>query len=480
MKSPTTYTTVIGLEIHVQLLTKSKMFGPEATSYGQLPNTQTSPITLAHPGTMPSINKQAVEHAIKMGLACDASITRYNRFARKNYFYPDLPKGYQITQDKTPLCQKGYITINAPEEKKIRITRIHMEEDTGKSMHGLVPNATLLDFNRAGWPLIEIVTAPDMTTPEQAYSFVTEIRRLVRYLDICDGNMEAGSMRCDANVSVMKKGTTQLGQRVEVKNMNSIRHVQLAIAHEVDRQIAILEKGETIIPATRSYNAQTGKTVHLRNKETLSEYRYFPEPDFSLLIIKKEQIAMIRDTMPLLPRELLKKFTHDYNLSVYDAGVLIDNKQIALFFETICQHTKHYKAATNWVMGPIKSFLNEQKLTIEDFPIAPDSIASVIDIVAKGSLSFSVAVAKLLPALLQTPTVDPNKVASQLGLLQTGSENELVAWVETALATYPDKVVAYKNGKKGLIGLFMGEIMKLSKGKANPQKAMALLKQKLT
>ncbi len=479
-KHPTPYITVIGLEIHAQLLTKSKMFAPEATTYGQLPNTHTSPITLAHPGTMPSINKQAIEHAIKMGLACKSSITRYNRFARKNYFYPDLPKGYQITQDKTPLCQKGYITINTPEEKKIKITRIHIEEDTGKSMHGLVPDTTLLDFNRAGWPLIEIVTAPDMTTPEQAYSCVTEIRRLVRYLGICDGNMETGSMRCDANISVMKKGTTQLGQRVEIKNMNSIRHVQLAITYEVSRQINILEKGGTIIAATRSYNAPTGKTIHLRNKETLSEYRYFPEPDLSPLIIEEDQIKAIKATMPQLPRQLFKKFTNNYLLSVYDAKVLTENKQIALFFDTICTHTKHYKAAANWVMVPIKAYLNEQKLKIDDLPITPSSIASIIDMISKEQLSFSIAVEKLFPALLQTPKTPPHNIATQLGILQTNKKEELIAWIETTLATHPDKVKAYKNGKKGLIGMFMGEIRKLSKGKANLKKAMTLLKQKLT
>ena len=281
------YTAVIGLEVHAQLSLQRKMFSPEAATYGALPNTQLSTVTLAHPGTLPRINKQAVAYAIKMGLACHATITRKNIFARKNYFYPDLPKGYQITQDKTPICREGFLTIDTPagHEKRIALQRIHIEEDTGKSVHGLVAGETLLDFNRAGTALIEIVTKPDLRTSAEAYSLLSEIRKLVRYLDICDGNMEEGSLRCDANVSVMLKDATAFGQRVEVKNMNSIRNVQLAIEHEIDRQIAVLEAGEAVASETRAYDAATNTTKSLRAKETLNDYRYFPEPDLTPIVV---------------------------------------------------------------------------------------------------------------------------------------------------------------------------------------------------
>lgn len=475
MLSKNNYTLTIGLEIHVQLLTQSKMFSREATSYSQPPNTYTSPITLAHPGTMPSLNKEAIEHTIKIGLACHASITRHNQFARKNYFYPDLAKGYQITQDKTPLCTKGYIIINTPEEKKIHITRIHLEEDTAKSLHNRLPGSTLMDFNRAGSPLVEIVTEPDMTSPEECYQFLAETRRLVRYLGISDGDMEKGSLRCDANVSVRKKGAEQLGQKVEVKNMNSMTHVKKAIIYEKQRQISILEQGGSIEASTRSYDADLSITVHQRSKETLSQYRYFPEPDLSPLVVDVAWIDSIKNTMPPLPRELAKKFIHTYKLSTYDTNVLIENKDISLFFEATSQHTKHYKAVANWVMGPVKSYLNQEKVTIDLFPIDPSSLAKLIDIVAEDLLSFSVASTKLFPLLLKTPKEDPYKLAEVKGLLQNTNKDELTGWIHAVLAKYPDKVETYKKGKKGLIGFFMGEVMKLSKGKANPKEAMIVL-----
>lgn len=475
MLSKNNYIPTIGLEIHVQLLTQSKIFSREATSYGQPPNTYTSAITLAHPGTMPSLNKQAIDNAIKMGIACHATITKHNEFARKNYFYPDLAKGYQITQDKTPLCTKGYMLINVPEEKKIHITRIHLEEDTAKSMHDRLPGSTLVDFNRAGSPLVEIVTEPDMTRAEEAYQFLAETRRLLRYLGISDGDMEKGSLRCDANVSVRKEDAEQLGQKVEVKNMNSMRHVKMAIVYEVQRQIGILEQGGSIAASTRSYDAELGITVHQRSKETLSQYRYFPEPDLSPFVVDVAWVDRIKSKMPPLPRELAKKFIHVYKLSNYDAGVLIEDKGIALFFEATCQHTKHYKAVANWVMGPVKSYLNQEKITIDLFPINPSCLAKLIGMVAEGLLSFSVATTKLFSLLLKTPKEDPYKLAEAKGLLQKASTDELAGWVHAVLDRYPDKVQAYRKGKKGLMGFFMGEVMKLSKGKANPKEAMLVL-----
>lgn len=472
------YTAVIGLEVHAQLSLQRKMFAPEAATYGALPNTQVSAVTLAHPGTLPKLNKQAVAYAIKMGLACHASITKENVFARKNYFYPDLPKGYQITQDKTPICQGGYITINTPEgqEKAIALQRIHLEEDTGKSLHGLAAGETLLDFNRAGTALIEIVTEPDLRTAEEAYSLLAEIRKLVRYLGICDGNMEEGSLRCDANVSVMLQGASTFGQRVEVKNMNSIRHVQLAIEHEIDRHIALVERGEAVVSETRAYNAATNTTTSLRTKETLHDYRYFPEPDLPPLVVSEAWINGLQEALPLLPRDCFKKFTDTYQLSAYDATVLTEQKDIALFFEELCQLTPHYKAAANWMLGPVKSYLNELTVSIQAFPLRPAALAALIALVGEGKLSFSVASQKLYPALLAQPDQNPEALAQTLNLFQESDTHKIQAWVDEIMALYPDKVAAYRNGKKGLLGMLMGEVMKKSQGKVDPKVANALLR----
>ena len=475
------YTAVIGLEVHAQLSLKSKMFSPEPAGYGALPNTQISTISLAHPGTLPKINKKAVEYAIKLGLACHAAITRENYFARKNYFYPDLPKGYQITQDKTPICQGGHVTINTPTglEKNIPLQRIHLEEDTGKSIHGMIADATLLDFNRAGVGLLEIVTEPAIATAEEAYQFLTELRKLVRYLDICDGNMEEGSLRCDANISVMLAGTTTLGQRVEVKNMNSMRHVQLAIKHEIARQIDALTAGAVVLPETRAYEAATGQTVSQRSKESALDYRYFPEPDLPCLVITDTWIEQIRQDIPLLPRACYQKFINLYQIPAYDAAVLSETKEIALFFEATCKLTMHYKAAANWVMGPVKAYLNELNLTIQEFPLVPATLAALIDLVEQDQVSFSVASQKLYPALLAHPQQTPLELAESLNLLQEKDADRVQQIVAEVLAAYPDKVAAYKNGKTGLLAMLMGEVMKKSKGKAAPKLASDLLKEKL-
>lgn len=477
------YKAVIGLEIHAQLLTKTKMFSPEATSYGALPNTEVSAVTFAHPGALPSVNKKAIEYAIKVGLACHADITSHNVFARKNYFYPDLPKGFQISQDKTPICTKGHILIQDPatkEEKKIRLQRIHLEEDTGKSLHDLIPGHTLLDYNRAGTPLIEIVTKPDIASPEEAYQCLTEIRRLVRYLDICDGNMEEGSLRCDANISVMRTTDTQLGTRVEIKNLNSIRHVQLALAHEIERHIKILSQGGSLIEETRAYNASTGLTTHQRVKETLSEYRYFPEPNLSPFIIKEAWKQKIAATMPPLPKALFQKFTITYGLSDYHANVLTSEKNLALFFEAICQQLpKKPKAIANWVLGPVKSYLNEHKVTLKDFPLSPETMASLIKIVTGGTLDFSIASQNLFPALIASPEANPLQLAKQLGLAQTQDATAINRWIEEVLDNYPDKVAAYQAGKKGLLGFFVGQVVQRSNKKATPKTVSNLLEKKL-
>ncbi len=475
------YKAVIGLEIHAQLSLQRKLFSPESSVYGALPNTQVSPVTLAHPGTLPRLNQGAVAYAIKMGLACHAKITCKNSFARKNYFYPDLPKGYQITQDKTPIAQGGYITIDTQDgqEKNIDLQRIHLEEDAGKSLHGLIANETLLDFNRAGVALIEIVTRPVLSTSAEAYRLLTEVRKLVRYLDICDGNMEEGSLRCDANISVMQKNASTLGQRVEVKNMNSIRHVQLAIEHEIDRQIAVLEEQGTVVAETRAYNPNQNTTSSLRTKETLNDYRYFPEPDLPPLVISEEWIQKLQQGMPLLPRECFRKFTGTYQLSAYDAGVLTESKDTAQFFEELCNLTPHYKAAANWVTGPVKAYLNASKISIQEFPLRPKVLVALITLVEQGKLSFSVTSQKLYPALLDQPNEDPLSLAQAMDLLQENDESKIEALIEDVIAAYPDKVLAYRKGKKGILGMMMGEVMKKSRGKADPKIANNLLLQRL-
>jgi aspartyl-tRNA(Asn)/glutamyl-tRNA(Gln) amidotransferase subunit B len=475
------YQAIIGLEVHAQLLTESKAYSSDSTEYGVMPNTNLSVITLGHPGTLPRINKRVVEMAVKMGLATNCKITRHNIFARKNYFYPDLPKGYQITQDKTPVCTAGYLDVKDAEgnDKRIGITRIHMEEDAGKSMHLAGETETLIDLNRAGVPLIEIVSEPDIRDSEEAYNYLTEIRRLVRYLEICDGNMEEGSLRCDANISVMLKGASLWGTKVEVKNMNSFRNVQRAIEHEIERQIMVLENGGKIDSDTRNFDANTGTTTSMRSKETLNDYRYFPEPDLPPLLIEQEWLELIKATMPSLPQELYKRFTQEFGLSEYDAGVLTDAKEIALYYEELCKYTQNYKGAANWVTGPVKSYLNELQLHIKDFPLQPHAIAEIIALVDENKVSHSVAAKKIFPYMLENPGIPAHQVAEEQNLLQESDSDSLKVIVAEVLAANPQKVEEYKAGKKSLVGMFMGEIMKKTKGKADPKVANQLLQEGL-
>jgi aspartyl-tRNA(Asn)/glutamyl-tRNA(Gln) amidotransferase subunit B len=476
------YTVVIGLEVHAQLLTESKLFCSDATAYGASPNTQISPISLGHPGTLPKLNKKAVDYAIKMGLACDSSITEENVFARKNYFYPDLPKGYQVTQDKAPICVGGKVWIKpkgATEEKAIALNRIHMEEDAGKSIHTEDATDTLVDYNRAGVPLIEIVTEPDLRSADEAYSFLTEVRKLVRYLEICDGNMEEGSLRCDANVSVMLKDAKEYGSKVEVKNMNSIRNVHRAIEHEAERLIQLTEKGENIISETRDFDAFTGTTSSLRTKEELNDYRYFPEPDLSPLIVNKAWVEEVKAQMPALPRELMRKFTEVYALPAYDAQVLTDNREFALYFDALCQQTKNYKSASNWMMGTVKSYLNDKNLNILEFPISPMQLAGLIDLVDDNKVSNTVANQQIFIKMLESKDSDAESIAIAANLIQESSSENIQPIIDEVLNDMSDKVKEFKSGRKGLIGLFVGEVMKRSKGKADPKKTNELIQQTL-
>ncbi len=471
---------VIGLEVHAQLLTHAKAYSNDANEYGDLPNTNVSVITLAHPGTLPRSNKEVVNLAIKMGLACGSQITRFNHYDRKNYFYPDLPKGYQLTQDKTPICVGGSVPIKPKngEPRIIKLTRIHMEEDAGKSLHLDNESDSLVDLNRAGVPLIEIVSDPDMHDPEEAYAYLTEIRRLVRYLDVCDGNMEEGSLRCDANISVMPVGSTTFGKRVEVKNMNSIRNVARAIEHEINRQVDIIEAGNEVVSETRMFDATTGNTYSLRTKESLNDYRYFPEPDLQPIVVSDAWIEGIKASMPPLPNELFRKFTEEYGLPEYDANVLTDTRDIALYFYELCKHTTNYKAASNWVMGPVKSRLNELTLAIENLNLTPARLAELIALIDSGKISYTVATQSVFPELF-TSNESPEAIAMRLDLIQDSSADNIQPFIEQALSKYPDKIIEYKNGKKGLIGLFMGEVMKLSGGKADPKVASKLVAEAL-
>lgn len=472
------YEAVIGLEVHAQMLTKTKAYSNDINEYGANPNTNVSVISLGHPGTLPVMNKKTIEYAIRLGLACESNIAPYQYFARKNYFYPDLPKGYQITQDKTPICTGGRIFIKTDDgnEKEIGITRIHMEEDAGKSIHDVDVYDTLVDLNRAGTPLLEIVSEPDLKTSQEAYNYLTEVRKLLRYLDICDGNMEEGSMRCDANVSVMLKGSKVFGTKVEVKNMNSIRNVQRAIEFEISRQIELVEKGEAIAQETRGFDALKGITISQRTKEAANDYRYFPEPDLQPITVSKEQIETVRETMPALPRDLFFKYTNELGLSAYDAQVLTDTKSIALYFEEVIQTTKNYKGAANFVMGDVKSFLNNRSIEIEDFPIPAKHIGLLVNIIDEGKVSTSTASQKLFPLMVENPDVEPLTLAEQNNLIQESDENSLVTYIQQVIDENPVETERYKNGEKQLLGLFMGKLMKVSGGKADPKLANQLLR----
>lgn len=475
------FEAVIGLEIHIQLQTKSKAFSFDSTEYGALPNSQISPISLGHPGTLPKHNKMAIEMAMKMGIALECDIRRVNQYSRKNYFYADLPKGYQITQFDTPLCNNGFVTIKLKDgqEKNIRLTRIHMEEDTGKSMHDQDLYDTLVDYNRAGTPLIEVVTEPDIKTGDEAYAFVTEIRRLVRYLDICDGNMEEGSLRCDANISVMPKGSSVYGTKVEVKNMNSISNVKRAIDFEIHRQIELIQSGETVVGETRGFNGLAGTTFSMRKKEAVNDYRYFPEPDLPPTIITDEYLNEVRSKMPELPRALFLRFTREYGLSEYDASVLIDDKHSAFYFENVCKLTNNYKAVSNWVSVAIRGYLNENAISIDEFNLSPNQIAEIINLIDSGSINHTIASQKLFPELLKSPDLSPIQLVESLNLSLNSDTSFIEQIIDHVLAEFPDKVTEYKSGKKGLLGMFVGEVMKRSKGQADPKITNQLIADKL-
>lgn len=473
------YEVVIGLEVHAQLQTNSKLFCDDSIAFGAAPNTHVSAITLGHPGTLPKTNKKAVEYAIKIGIACNCEIERKNYFARKNYFYPDLPKGYQTSQHTTPICKGGYVTIKTSlGEKHVELNRIHMEEDAGKSIHDIDDNYTCIDLNRAGTPLIEIVTEPCMHSSEEAYQYVTELRRLVQWIDVCDGNMEEGSLRCDANVSIRLKGEKELGTKVEVKNLNSIRNVKKAIDIEVERMIKIVESGGTVVQQTRSFDATNDTTFSMRDKEDANDYRYFPCPDLPPFNLTEAFIESIEAALPALPNVLNKQFKEQFGLSEYDASQLCDEKATADYFLATAKYSTNYKAIANWMLGPLKQLLNDSNASFGTINLKPQTLASLIKIVDDGKVNFSVASSKLLPVLMES-NQEPLVLAEELNLVQVSDSNDLEAWIDTVISQMPDKVAEFKKGKKGLIGLFVGEVKKISKGKADPKVVTDLLQQKL-
>jgi len=484
------YEIVVGLEVHAQLLTQSKLFCGDSAAFGSEPNTRVSAITLAHPGTLPKMNRKAIEFAVKMGLACHSEIEKENYFARKNYFYPDLPKGYQLSQHTTPICKGGYITIRMRDaEKNIRLNRIHMEEDAGKSLHDVDQENTAVDYNRAGVPLIEIVSEPDLRSSEEAYAYLSELRKLVRYLEICDGNMEEGSLRCDANISVRKRGDKKLGTKAEVKNLNSIRNVKRAIEFEAGRMIEMLEQGLEITQQTRSFDADSGTSFSIRDKEDADDYRYFPDPDLTRFYLNEEFIEAVHKTIPLLQKERIKKYTTQYQLSEYDADVLTEEKKFSDYFEKIVESLSpspqgkglgvRPKSAANWMLGPVKSWLNENNTEISQFPVSPEKLATIIQMIEEGKLSFSIASTKLFNVLLGNPDQEPYKIAEERNWLQESSAEAIENLIDQVLNKFPEKVQQYRKGKKGLIGLFVGEVMKLSNGKADPKITNDILSEKL-
>lgn len=483
MSQSSAYELVIGLEVHAQLLTKSKLFCGDSIAYGADANTQVSPVTLAHPGTLPVMNRQAVIGAIRMGLACHCEIEKNNYFARKNYFYPDLPKGYQISQHSTPICRNGFVNIRTSEgERKVRLNRIHLEEDAGKSIHDISDLATCIDYNRAGTALIEIVTEPDLHTSEEVSAYLTELRKMLRYLDVCDGNMEEGSMRCDVNISVRPAGSNILGTKVEIKNLNSIRHAKKAVESEGARLISLLEKGEPIIQQTRGFDVVSGNTFPIRDKEDADDYRYFPDPDLPPFDLEESFIGEIKQSLPALQPERIQKYQQEYQLSEYDASVLTEEREFSDYYDSLVairEMNGKYKAAANWMLGPIKGWLNDEGKDMDDFPLSTTTMASLIQLVEKGSLSFSTASTQLWQALLKDPSADPATTAQKLNLLQQSGRGDLEPLVNEVLEKFADKVKEYRKGKKGLLSLFVGEVMKRSKGKADPKVTNELLLEKL-
>ena len=472
------YEAVIGLEVHAQLLTESKAFAPVSTEFGASPNTQVSPLCLGHPGTLPVLNENLVRYIIKLGLATNCSVAEESIFARKNYFYPDLPKGYQISQYDTPICFDGSVHIAMDDyDKDIGLTRIHMEEDAGKSIHDQDPYNSLVDLNRAGVPLIEIVSEPDIRTPKEAYAYLTRIRQIVRYLDICDGNMEEGSLRCDANISIRPRGQEKFGTRTELKNLNSFRNVERALEFEIERQIELVESGGKVIQQTLLWDANKLETRQMRSKEEAHDYRYFPEPDIPPVIVTDELLDDIRAELPEMPDKRRARFEQEYGLPEDDARILTDDRPLADYYEAVVEEVKDAKAVSNIVLTEVLRVLNELSVGIRKFSITPERLAGLIKLKQDDKVSSS-AQQDIFNEMLNNDK-SAEDIAKELNLLQVSDESSLEPMVEDVIASNPDEVKRYREGKKGLIGFFIGQVMKQSKGKANPKMVREMVQSKL-
>jgi aspartyl-tRNA(Asn)/glutamyl-tRNA(Gln) amidotransferase subunit B len=471
------YEAVIGLEIHAQLLTDTKIFCGCSTSFGREPNTQTCPVCIGMPGVLPVLNRKAVEFAIMAGLAMNCKIAPYSRFARKNYFYPDLPKGYQISQYELPICQQGYLDIEVDGvRRRVGITRIHMEEDAGKNIHE--KDSSLVDLNRAGVPLLEIVTEPDIRTPREAAVFMRKLRTILRYLGICDGNMEQGSLRCDANVSVRPEGSEGFGTKTEIKNINSFRFVEKALEYEINRQIKLISQGESVVQETRLWDSSAGKTYSMRSKEEAHDYRYFPEPDLVPLEIPREWVDEIKGRLPELPDEKKTRFIKEYSLPEYDAEVLTEERTVAEWFEEAVRLGGNPKKVSNWMMTELLRLLNEHEKEITDIPLTPSHLVKILDLIEKGTISGTIG-KKVFSEVFLTGK-DPEVVVKEKGLLQITDTSELEKMVDEVLKNNSKEVERYKKGETKLLGFFVGQVMKASRGKANPKIVNELLKQKLS
>ena len=469
---------VIGLEIHAQLLTHTKIFCDCSTRFGAAPNNHTCPICLGMPGVLPVLNKKVVEFAIKMALATHCRINAENSFARKNYFYPDLPKGYQISQYAYPLAEHGYVDVELESGKKrIGITRIHMEEDAGKLIHDEHNPASYVDLNRAGVPLIEIVSEPDIRSAEEAAAYLRRLHEILVYLEICDGNMEEGSFRCDANVSIRPKGREAFGTRAELKNMNSFRNVQRALEYEIKRQQYILEGGGEVVQETRLWDDSQGVTNSMRSKEEAHDYRYFPDPDLVTVAVSDEWIAELNATMPELPLEKRERFVREYEIPAYDAGVLTTSAALADYYEEVVKRCGKPKAASNWVMGDILRFLNEEKRDIKDSPVSAAALADMIQLIEDGTISGKIA--KDVIEEMYKSGKDPKTVIEEKGLVQITDESALAGVISQVMAANPAQLEQYRSGKDKLFGFFVGQVMKATQGKANPQLINDLLKKML-